>query len=122
MERSADEIGELDDEDAEGQAQLQLRRPEQEQLRRQPAVGGGVRGDAEGGGGDVVGGEEVLQLCRQLLRRGPPLRGVHAGGVEEDDGGGLRAGGVSPRSVDFDDLLLQSAGKYRRRETLLVSL
>lgn len=94
VERGAGEIGEPDGEAAEGQAELQLRGPEQEQVRRQPAVGGRLRGDAAGGGGDVAGGEEVLRLCRQFVRARPPLRGLHAGRVEEVGGARLRAGGV----------------------------
>lgn len=106
VELGAGEIRQLDGEAPEGQAKLQLRWPQQKPVRRQPAVGRRDRGVAAGGGGDMGGGEEVLQLRRRLLRAGPPVWRVHAGGVEEDGGGRLRAGGVPQGPIYFDDLFL----------------
>ncbi|CAN1225003.1 hypothetical protein LINGRAPRIM_LOCUS931 [Linum grandiflorum] len=50
-----------DSQDAAGQNELRVRQPDKQQVRRQSDVGQRKRGDAEDGGGQLGGGEEVLR-------------------------------------------------------------
>jgi len=69
---------------------VRIRQPDRQQVRRKPAVGGGDGGGAARGGGGVGEGERVLRARQQHVRGEARVRGLHAGGVEEFDGGGVR--------------------------------